>query len=35
MATDEKLNTAYSKSLFDELDFSGSCEESCLAFNYS
>lgn len=35
LATDEKFNTAFSKSLFDELDFSGTCDESCLAFNYS
>jgi len=34
LSIDEKLNTVYTKSLFDELDKSGSCEESCLAFNY-
>lgn len=35
ISTDERLNTSYSKSLFNELDFSGTCDESCLAFNNS
>lgn len=33
LSTDEKLTIVYQAALFTELDYSGSCEESCLPFN--
>lgn len=33
IAKDDKLNNNYQTSFFNELDFSGNCEESCLAFS--